>query len=85
LDLFQIKILNAILFAEEKKQQICVSDLLAMSDIASPATVHAALKKLTSKNLLMFETIPDNRSKFIKLTREGQERFTTLSNSLKKI
>jgi DNA-binding MarR family transcriptional regulator len=56
-----------------------------MSDIASPATVHAALKKLTSKNLLMFETIPDNRSKFIKLTQEGQERFTTLSNSLKKI
>jgi DNA-binding MarR family transcriptional regulator len=72
------------LFSHDKKQKICVSDLIAMTEIASPATIHAALKKLVAKNLLQFTTIPDNRSKFIELTETGHQRFVSLSNLLKK-
>jgi DNA-binding MarR family transcriptional regulator len=76
--------LNQILFAHDKKQKICVSELIAMTEIASPATIHAALKKLVAKNLLQFTTTPNNRTKFIELTETGHQSFILLSNLLKK-
>ena len=47
----QIKVLNAIAFLWCDKKESKVGDLLELASIASPATIHAALKKLTKKNL----------------------------------
>ena len=74
--------LNQVFFSLGEGTEPKVSDLLINSSIASPATIHAALKKLLAKNLISYRTISDNRSKFIGLTKQGLKRYNDLSKAL---
>lgn len=78
LDHFEIKILNEILFATEENKSLRVSDILALKNIASPATLHAALKKLVGKNLILYRTVADSRVKYLELTKSGMKRYADL-------
>jgi len=84
LDFFQIKILNELIYAEEKGIQLCVSDIMAFKHIASPATIHSGIKKLLAKELINFRTVSDTRIKYVELTALGLERFKNLSKAAPK-
>lgn len=79
LDHFEIKILNEILFATQENKSLRVSDILALKNIASPATLHAALKKLVGKNLILYRTVADSRVKYLELTKLGMKRYSDLA------
>lgn len=80
LDHFEIKILNEILFAQQEGNSLRVSDVLAMKNIASPATLHAALKKLAHKGLIDYRLVSDSRVKYLQLTKLGIKRFLELAS-----
>lgn len=84
LDHTQIKVLNAIVFALSEKRDGKVGDLLLLSHIASPATIHAALKKLTKNKLISFKLYSDSRTKHVELTDLGLQRFCDLIKALPK-
>lgn len=82
LDDLQVKILKEVLFAWNNNRVFRVSDILALKHIASPATLHAGLNKLVGKELLYLRLIPENRSKFVEISKQGWERYTALSGLL---
>lgn len=79
LDHFEVKILNEILFGIEENKALRVSDILAMKNIASPATLHAALKKLVAKGLVQYRTVADSRVKYLELTKLSLKRYGDLA------
>ena len=79
MDHFEIKILNEIFFASEQKKSLRVSDILILKNIASPATLHAALKKLVTKNLIHYRTVSDSRVKYLELTKLATKRYSDLA------
>ena len=84
LDPIQIKVLNEIIFSLSQNKIISVGDVLTHTDIASRATLHAALKKLISKNMISLRLINENRTKFIELTYLGETRYKELANNFSK-
>jgi hypothetical protein len=82
LDHFEIKILNEIFFAHEQKKPLRVSDILVLKNIASPATLHAALKKLVTKNLIHYRTVSDSRVKYLELSKLAIKRYADLAHPI---
>ncbi len=58
-----------------------MGDLLGLASIASPATIHTALKKLTRKNLIQFRPATDSRARYVELTELGLKRFNDLAKA----
>lgn len=81
LDCVQIKVLNAIAILLAANKDSKVGDLLILHSIASPATIHAALKKLTNKKLIAFRQATDSRARFVELTELGLKRFNDLARA----
>lgn len=84
LDSTQIKVLNAVAHLWCAQQDSKVGDLLSLTSIASPATIHAALKKLTKKNLITFRQATDSRARYVELTELGLKRFNDLAKAISK-
>jgi DNA-binding MarR family transcriptional regulator len=84
LDGTQIKVLNAIAYLWCAQKDSKVGDLLTLNSIASPATIHTALKKLTKKNLITFRQAVDSRARYVELTELGLKRFNDLAKSISK-
>lgn len=84
MDPIQIKVLNEIIFSLYQNKTISVGDVLTHTEIASRATLHAALKKLISKNMISLRLINENRTKFIELTSLGETRYKELANNFSK-
>ena len=66
------------------KKESKVGDLLSLGDIASPATIHTALKKLTKKNFIAFRQATDSVAKYVELTELGLKRFNDLAKAVTK-
>jgi DNA-binding MarR family transcriptional regulator len=81
LDSTQIKVLNAVIFAVYEKRDGRVGDLLLLKQIASPATIHAALKKLLARGLITLRKAPDSRAKYVELTELGLKRYNDLAKA----
>jgi DNA-binding MarR family transcriptional regulator len=81
LDTVQIRVLNEILFCYAKGQDIKVGDILSNREIASQATSHVALKKLVEKGLITYQTVSDNRTKYLVITKLGHKRFAELAKA----
>ncbi len=62
LDNIEIKLINEISSALLAERSLRVSDLLALKQIASPATLHAAMKHLVVKNLIVHIPATDSRT-----------------------
>lgn len=73
--------MNAVVLFWRDEKDSKVGDLLGLSSIASPATIHAALKKLTKKNLIQFRQATDSRAKYVELTELGLKRFNDLAKA----
>ena len=84
LDPIQIQVLNAVVFALSDKRDGKVGDLLLLAHIASPATIHAALKKLIGNGLISFRRATDSRAKYVELTELGLKRFNDLAKAMSK-
>ena len=82
LDGIQVRLLNAIFFASFEKRDVKVGDILMLAEIASPATLHAALQKLISKGLVQHKMSRKNRAKYLELTKAGLDRYIHLMNSI---
>ena len=81
LDTVQIRVLNYILFAFAKGEDIKVGGILANRDIASQATSHIALKRLVEKKLISYLTVADSRAKYLVITKLGHKRFVELTKA----
>ena len=84
LDSIQIRVLNAIAFTLSDQRNRKVGDLLLLSNIASPATIHAALTKLSAKKLISKKGAVDSRAKYVELTDLGLQRFNDLAKVIVK-
>ncbi len=73
--------MNAIAVFYCDKKDSKVGDLLGLTSIASPATIHTALKKLTKKKLIQFRSATDSRAKYVELTELGLKRFYDLAEA----
>ena len=73
--------MNAVVLLWRDEKESKVGDLLELASIASPATIHAALKKLTKKNLIQFRQATDSRAKYVELTELGLKRFNDLAKA----
>ena len=75
LDAIEIKLINEIAFALLAESSLTVSGALALKQIASPATVHAAMKRLIVKNLVVQIPAKDSRVKYLDLSKLGWKRY----------
>lgn len=79
LDSNETKLLAELGIAFEEERPLRVSDILAMREIASPATLHTALKRLLTRGLIVHIPQTDSRIKFVEITPLGWKRFTELA------
>lgn len=79
LDAIQVRVFNEILLGTLLGKELNVGDILSHREIASQATIHAALKKLVANKLLSFRTVRDSRVKYLELTPLGRKRLLELS------
>ena len=76
----EIKLLNEIARALLVEDSLTVSSALALNQIASPATLHAAMKRLIVKNLIVQVPAQDSRTKYLDLSKLGWKRYSELSD-----
>ena len=84
LDPIQIRVLNEILFSLAAGKEIKVGDILIHHEIASQATLHAALKKLVAQKLVSYRIATDTRAKYLEITKLGFTRYKELAKSFSK-
>ena len=82
LDNIEIKLLNEIAYALLAESCLTVSSMLALKKIASPATLHAAMKRLIVKDLILQVPAQDSRTKFLHLSKLGWKRYAEHANIL---
>ena len=81
LDSIQIRVLNEILFSLAAGKAIRVGDILTHQEIASQATLHAALKKLVARQLISYRMACDTRAKYLEITKLGYSRYKELAKA----
>ena len=81
LDAIQVRVFNEILFGTALGKTLNVGDILSHREIASQATIHAALKKLVANKLVSYRTVRDSRVKYLEITPLGKKRLTELSKA----
>jgi DNA-binding MarR family transcriptional regulator len=81
LDFIQVRVFNEIVFATSLGKTSNVGDLLSHREIASQATIHAALKKLVARKLVSYRTIRESRVKYLEITPLGKKRLAELSKA----
>lgn len=81
LDAIQVRVFNEILFGASLGKSLKVGDILSHREIASQATIHAALKKLITNKLVSYRTVRDSRVKYLEITPLGKKRLTELSKA----
>ena len=79
LDHNEIKLLNEVAFAIMSNKPLTVSKALEIQELASPATIHAAMKRLVVKQMLVQIPSKDSRTKYLELTKLGLKRYSELS------
>ena len=80
LDDIEIKLLNEIAYALLAESCLTVSGMLTLKKIASPATLHAAMKRLIAKNLIVQIPAKDSRAKYLDLSKSSWKRYSELSD-----
>jgi DNA-binding MarR family transcriptional regulator len=82
LDFIQVRVFNEIVFGSSLGKTLNVGDILSHREIASQATIHAALKKLVGNKLISYRTVSSSRVKYLEITPLGQKRLSDLSKAL---
>ena len=81
LDAIQVRVFNEIVYGLSLGKVLNVGDILTHREIASQATIHAALKKLVANKLVGLRTIRASRVKYLEITPLGKKRLNELSKA----
>jgi hypothetical protein len=84
LDPLEEKILELVARVSQNKERLSVRDMMAKSELGSPATLHARLKSMRDKGWIMLTDTEDTRRKQIELTQAALKHFDQLSECLVK-
>ncbi len=84
LDSVQIEILMAVGACRQNNQKLTVSNILEMTDLASPATLHGRLKDLRSRGFITIVPGQDNRFKFLQPSDLANDYFNALDRCVRK-
>ncbi len=84
LDSVQIEILMAVGLSRQNDQKLTVSNILEMTDLASPATLHGRLKELRTRGFIKIISGQDNRFKFLQPSELANEYFNALERCVRK-
>ena len=78
LDPLEEKILEFVARTTQKSHRLSVRDLMAHSELGSPATLHARITSMREKGWLTLEDTEDARRKQINLTPAALKHFDKL-------
>lgn len=84
LDPLEEKILEFVARTTQKNERLSVRDMMAQSELGSPATLHARLKSMREKGWLTLGDTEDTRRKQIELTPAALKHFDKLAEAFAK-
>ena len=84
LDPLEEKILEVVARASQNKDRLSVKDMMARSELGSPATLHSRIAAMRDKGWIMLDETEDARRKQIELTQAALRHFDKLSECLLK-
>lgn len=82
LDPLEERLLALVANAGQKQERLSVRDMMARSELGSPATVHARLKSMRMKGWILLADTEDARRKQVELTQDAMRYFDRLSSCL---
>ena len=82
LDPLEERLLALIANAGQKQELLSVRDMMARSELGSPATVHVRLKSMRMKGWILLADTEDARRKQVELTQDAMCYFDRLSSCL---
>jgi SOS-response transcriptional repressor LexA len=82
LDPLEERILAFVARAGQEKERLSVRDMMAKSELGSPAMLHNRLKSMREKGWIMLADTEDTRRKQIELTQAALLHFDKLSKCL---
>jgi hypothetical protein len=86
LNLLDLRILETIAIFNFQNQNLNVSDIMRMSEIASPATIHRSMKKLLDKKLIFFVFKNSNQKiKYLNISPLGGDYFGSLGAQMHQV
>jgi DNA-binding MarR family transcriptional regulator len=84
LDPLEERILALVARASQARERLSVRDMMAKSELGSPAMLHARLKSMREKGWISLADTEDARRKQIELTQAALRHFDKLSECLVK-
>lgn len=82
LDPLEERILQMVAYATKEAARLSVRDMMAHSELGSPATIHNRLKSMRAKGWIMLVDTEDSRRKQVTLTQAALLHFDKLSKCL---
>lgn len=84
-DVESVRLLESIALAEHDRKPMTVMQLMALGDIASPATLHRKMVLLNQANLIEFRFMEGNRkTKYLHTTNLAKKHFAKRASLLAK-
>jgi DNA-binding MarR family transcriptional regulator len=84
LDPLEERILEFVARATQTKNRLSVRDMMAQSELGSPATLHARITSMREKGWLQLTDTEDARRKQIELTPAALKHFDKLADTFAK-
>ncbi|WP_430227058.1 winged helix-turn-helix domain-containing protein [Paraburkholderia tropica] len=84
LDPLEEKILEFVARATQNKDRLSVKDMMAHSELGSPATLHGRISSMCEKGWIMLNDTEDARRKQIELTPAALKHFDKLAEAFAK-
>jgi DNA-binding MarR family transcriptional regulator len=84
LDPLEERILEFVARATQTKNRLSVRDMMARSELGSPATLHARITSMREKGWLQLTDTEDARRKQIELTPAALKHFDKLADAFAK-
>lgn len=84
LDPLEERILEFVARATQAKNRLSVRDMMAQSELGSPATLHARITSMREKGWIMLGDTEDARRKQIELTQAAMRHFDKLGEAFTK-
>jgi len=82
LDPLEERILELVARTRQTQERLSVRDMMAKSELGSPAMLHSRLKSMREKGWIMLTDTEDSRRKQIELTQAALLHFDKLSKCL---
>ena len=82
LDPLEERLLEVVACAKQQQAKLCVRDIMAQSDLGSPAMLHKRLHSMRKKGWIVLADTEDARRKQVDMTPEAITYFDRLSSCM---